>query len=71
MKWFDDKIKKILCSRYESHDFKPYQVYRDPGGYTAAWKKCSRCGKILDEHLDAIAERYIEIQKDYFQLKGF
>ena len=70
-KFIDDIIKSLLCSKYEAHDWKPYQVYRDPGGYTGGWKKCSRCGKIIDEHLDPIEGRFDQTAPDHFTLKGF
>lgn len=67
----DPDLGLILCQEFSSHDWKSYQVYRDPGGYTSAWKRCARCSKILDEALEPIEGRYEITGKDCFRLNGF
>lgn len=61
-------LVSILCKRYEFHVWERYQVFREHG-FCPDWKRCTRCGKMLDEHLDDVEAVYDKVGENYFMKK--
>lgn len=65
---FERFLVSILCKRYEFHVWERYQVFREHG-FCPDWKRCIRCGKLIDENLNAVEDNYIQTGDKYFVRK--